>query len=73
MLGRYGRELQLLSLTDAVRKMTGLPAETFRLRDRGSIREGYWADLVLFNPNTIRDTANFAQPMSQSVGMKLCG
>ena len=70
VLGRYCRELRLFSLAEAIRKMTNLPAETFGLRDRGNIREGYWADLVLFDANEIRDTATFSDPVRASVGIE---
>lgn len=69
VLGRYSRELQLFSLPEAIRKMTSLPAETFALQERGYIREGYWADLVLFNANEIRDLATFSDPVQASVGI----
>ncbi|MBA3441589.1 MAG: D-aminoacylase, partial [Pyrinomonadaceae bacterium] len=62
VLGRYVRELRLLSLEDAVRKMTSLPAQTFNLGNRGLVREGFAADLVIFDENTISDRATFEQP-----------
>src|SRR5688500_10169421 len=62
VLGRYVRELKLLTLEDAIRKMTSLPAQTFNLRDRGLIREGFAADLVIFDENTIADKATFENP-----------
>lgn len=70
VLGRYSRDLRLFALPEAIRKMTSLPAETFRLQDRGYIREGYWADLVLFDANEIRDTATFSDPAQPSIGIK---
>ncbi len=69
VLGRYSRELKLFSLVEAVHRMTGLPAQRFRLAGRGVIREGYVADLVLFNAGTIRDTATFNDPASPSEGI----
>ena len=62
VLGHYVRELQLLSLEDAVRKMTSLPAQTFGFRDRGLIREGFAADLVVFDEKTVGDRATYEQP-----------
>lgn len=69
VLSRYVRELHLLTLEDAVRKMTSLPAQTFGLRERGLVREGYAADLVLFDPNTITDRATFTEPHKYPVGI----
>jgi N-acyl-D-amino-acid deacylase len=62
VLGRYVRELKTLRLEDAIRKMTSLPANTFRLKQRGELREGNWADIVLFDPEKVRDTAEFNDP-----------
>jgi N-acyl-D-amino-acid deacylase len=69
VLGRYVRELKLISLEDAVRKMTSLPAQTFGFRDRGLIREGFAADLVIFDDNTILDQATFDKPHQFPVGI----
>jgi N-acyl-D-amino-acid deacylase len=69
VLGHYVRELKLISLEDAVRKMTSLPAQTFGLRDRGLIREGFAADLVIFNKNTIIDRATYDQPHQFPTGL----
>lgn len=68
VLSRYVREQHVLTLEEAVRKMTSLPARTFRLRDRGLIREGYWADLVLFDPARLEDKATFEKPHQYSEG-----
>jgi N-acyl-D-amino-acid deacylase len=70
VLGHYSRDRQLFSLPEAVRKMTGLSAARFGLRDRGLVRVGGWADLVLFDPVTIRDTATFADPISAAEGIE---
>ena len=69
VLGRYSRELRLFSLSEAVRKMTSLPAKTFRLKHRGWIREGYFADLVLFDAERICDMASFTNPVQASAGI----
>ncbi len=69
VLGRYSREEGLFSLAEAVHKMTGLPAQRFGLERRGLIREGYYADLVLFDPDTILDTATFADPVRPAQGI----
>ena len=68
VLGHYVRDLKLLTLEDAVRRMTSLPAQTFRLKDRGSIRPGAWADLVIFDPQAIRDPATFQDPHHYAEG-----
>jgi N-acyl-D-amino-acid deacylase len=62
VLGRYVRELKVLRLEDAIRKMTSLPANTFHFRQRGELREGYWADIVLFDPEKVADTATYKDP-----------
>jgi N-acyl-D-amino-acid deacylase len=69
VLGHYARDRELFSLPVAVRKMTGLAADRFGLADRGYIREGYVADLVLFDPATIRDEATFADPTRRASGI----
>jgi N-acyl-D-amino-acid deacylase len=69
VLGRYVRELHLLSLEDAIRKMTSLPAQTFGFRDRGLVREGFAADLVIFDEKTIADRATFDQPHQYPAGV----
>jgi amidohydrolase/N-acyl-D-amino-acid deacylase len=71
VLGHYVRERQLFSLAEAVRKMTGLSADRFGLAHRGYVREGYWADLVLFDPNTIRDVASYAEPARPAAGIAM--
>jgi len=63
-LGVYVREKQVLTLEDAIRKMTSLPAQTFRLHERGALREGYWADIVIFDPARIADMATFSEAAS---------
>jgi N-acyl-D-amino-acid deacylase len=69
VLGRYCRDEGLFSLPEAVYKMTGLPAQRFGLAKRGLIRKDYYADLVLFDPETIMDTATFSDPMRPAEGI----
>jgi N-acyl-D-amino-acid deacylase len=71
VLGRYVRERKLLSLTEAIRKMTSLPAQRLKLADRGRIARGMKADLVLFDPRTIVDRSTFQDPGKLSVGVRL--
>ena len=68
VLGRYVRELKIISLEDAIRKMTSLPAQTFGLRDRGQIREGFAADLVIFDETRVGDKATYPQPHQYAEG-----
>ncbi len=68
-LARYVRELGVLELADCIHHLTGRPAGRLRLQDRGLIREGYYADLVLFDPATVRDTATFDEPRQQAEGI----
>ncbi len=69
ILRKFVREDKLLSLEDAIRKMTSLPAQKMRLADRGVLKLGMWADVVVFDPDTITDKATFAQPNQLSAGM----
>ncbi len=68
-LGHYVRELGVLSLTDCIHHLTGRPAARLRLDRRGLVREGYAADLVLFDPHAVRDTATFEHPRQQADGI----
>jgi len=70
LLGRYARDLRLLSLPAAIHKATGLPAERARLAGRGLVREGYAADLVLFDPATIDGPADFDVPDARPRGLR---
>lgn len=69
VLGHFSRDLGLFALHTAVHKMTGLTAMRFGLHQRGFVREGYWADLVLFNPETVRDVADFKEPTRAAEGI----
>jgi N-acyl-D-aspartate/D-glutamate deacylase len=70
VLGHYVREVKLLSLEEAVRKMTSLPADWSGLRDRGRIAEGQAADLVIFDPRTIADRSTWSEPSKMAVGVR---
>ncbi|NVM00784.1 MAG: amidohydrolase family protein [Candidatus Helarchaeota archaeon] len=62
VLGKYVREEKVLTLEDAIRKMTSFPAQRLGLRDRGLLREGVWADIVIFDPKTVIDKATYENP-----------
>jgi N-acyl-D-amino-acid deacylase len=68
VLGEYVRNLKIIPLEDAIRKMTSLPAQTFGLRDRGLIREGFAADLVIFDETKVADKATFENPHQYAEG-----
>ena len=69
VLGHYVRERGLFSLEAAVRKMTGLPADRFRLAGRGRVEPGYRADLTVFDPERVADTATYSRPISPAAGI----
>ena len=69
VLGRYVRELKVIPLEEAIRKMTSLPASILGLTDRGTIKDGQWADLVIFDPATVADQATFEDPFQYPVGI----
>jgi N-acyl-D-amino-acid deacylase len=69
VLGHYSRDKKVLTLAQAVHKMTGLSATQFKLNQRGFIRQGYFADLVLFDANNVQDMASFAEPCTVSKGI----
>jgi N-acyl-D-amino-acid deacylase len=70
VLGKYARDEQLFPLEEAVRKMTSLPASVLRLTDRGLLRPGYWADVVVFDPSTVGDKATFETPKQYPAGIE---
>ena len=70
VLGKYVREEKVLTLADAIRKLSGLPATNLGLDHRGFVREGMFADVVVFDPATIGDKATFEKPHQYAVGMK---
>ncbi len=69
VLARYVREKRILTLEEAVRKMTSLPAQTLRFEDRGLLKPGYWADLVVFDLAELQDTATYADPHQYPEGI----
>jgi N-acyl-D-amino-acid deacylase len=68
VLGRYVRELKVLSVEEAVRKMTSLPAQTFRLQNRGEVKPGFIADVVIFDPETVGDPSTYEAPHAYAAG-----
>lgn len=69
LLGTYVREQGLLTWEEAIRKLTTLPADILGLKDRGALAEGYLADIVIFDPNSIQDNATFEDPFHYPTGM----
>jgi dihydroorotase/N-acyl-D-amino-acid deacylase len=70
ILRKYVREEKRLTLEDAIRKFTSLPAQRMRLSDRGVLKAGMWADIAIFHPDSVRDRATFAKPNQLSEGMR---
>jgi N-acyl-D-amino-acid deacylase len=69
VLGHYARDEKVLPLTEAIRRMCALPAATLGLRDRGMLRAGFFADVVVFDPATVGDRATFGNPHQLSAGV----
>jgi N-acyl-D-amino-acid deacylase len=69
VLGKYVRDEKVISIEEAVRKLSSLPASNLKIKKRGSLTEGYFADLAIFNPETVQDHATFAEPHQLSTGM----
>jgi N-acyl-D-amino-acid deacylase len=69
LLGRYVRDEKLVSLEEAVRRLTSLPASNMKIQKRGLLKTGYYADLAIFNPATIQDHATFEDPKVYATGM----
>jgi dihydroorotase/N-acyl-D-amino-acid deacylase len=69
-LGHYARDLHLLPLEQAIRKITSLPAQREHLRDRGLLKEGFFADITVFDPAKIIDKATYTEPAQLSIGVK---
>lgn len=70
LLGKYVRDENVISLEEAIYKLTTLPATNLKIKKRGALKEGYFADLALFDPKTIQDHATFEQPMQYATGMQ---
>jgi len=70
LLGRYVREEGILSLAEAIRKLTSLPAENLKLRGRGALEEGFFADIVVFDPAAVQDHATYDEPHQLSTGVE---
>lgn len=70
LLGRYVREEGVISLAEAIRRLTSLPAANLKLQRRGALKEGYFADIVVFDPATIQDHATYDQPHQFSTGVR---
>ena len=70
LLGKYVREEKALPLEEAVRKLTSLPAERLKIRERGRLKEGFYADLAVFDPATVADRATYDKPHQYATGMK---
>jgi N-acyl-D-amino-acid deacylase len=69
VLGHYARDERLMSVAEAVHRMTGMPAEKFKLAERGFVRAGYFADLVIFDPATIADLGTYENPRQYPSGL----
>jgi len=70
LLGKYVREEKLISFEEAIYRLTGLPATNLKLNDRGFLREGYYADIVIFDPESIEDHATFENPHQYATGVE---
>jgi N-acyl-D-amino-acid deacylase len=69
VLGKYVRDERVLTPQEAIRKLAALPAQTLRIDRRGLLKKGYFADVVVFDPQKIQDHATFAQPHQYATGM----
>ena len=70
VLGKYVRDEKVLPMQEAIRKLTSLPASNLKLQRRGELRPGYYADVIVFDPDEIRDHATFERPHQYATGMK---
>ena len=69
-LGKYVRDMQIMTLEESIRKMTSLPAERFGISERGRLAEGFYADIAVFDPATVEDEATFANPHQYATGFE---
>jgi N-acyl-D-amino-acid deacylase len=69
LLGKYVKKQQLMPLEEAIRKLTGFPAHNLKLFGRGYLKEGYYTDIVIFDPETIEDHAAFEEPHQYATGV----
>ncbi len=70
LLGKYVRDEKVIPLEEAIYKLTSLPASNLKIKKRGALKTGYFADLAIFDPNTIQDNATFDKPLQFATGMK---
>ena len=70
LLGKYVRDEKVIPMEEAIHKLTTLPATNLKIKKRGALTEGYYADVVLFDPNTIQDKATFEEPHQYATGVK---
>jgi N-acyl-D-amino-acid deacylase len=70
VLAEYVRDQHVISLEEAIRRMTSLPAQTFQLHDRGLLREGFAADIVIFDENKVQDVSTYDHPHAYSTGFQ---
>jgi N-acyl-D-amino-acid deacylase len=70
LLGKYVREEKIISLSEAIRRLTSFPAANLKIKDRGALKTGYFADVVIFDPAAIRDHATFAEPHQHAIGVQ---
>jgi N-acyl-D-amino-acid deacylase len=69
LLGKYVRDEQIIPLAEAIRKLTSMPATNLKIQRRGLLKEGYFADIVIFDPATIQDHATFDNPHQYATGV----
>ncbi len=70
VLAKYVRDEKILTLEEAIRRMTSLPSQKFKMKDRGLLREGFAADILIFDDNEIKDMSTFEKPHAYSKGME---